>query len=84
MTLDYLIKLVAKEYCFGSQDLWIEKVRLFPKNEWITPTNKNSEDYTMLMDMAHHNWVSKKIEPIWQGDSYHGNRVSFFIKIDDK
>jgi hypothetical protein len=31
MKLEELISKVAKEYCFGSQDWWIENVKNIPK-----------------------------------------------------
>lgn len=82
MTLDQLLKKVADEYCFGSQDWWIEKVKSYPKNEWFTPNNKENEDYTCCCEMSHHGWCDKLVEPQWKNGSYLGNKVSFKINID--
>lgn len=82
MTIEQLLKKVAEEYCFGAQDFWIEKVKSFPKNEWIVPNNsEKSEDFTMLNEMAYHNWCDKMIEPSWVNGSFTGNKISFRIKI---
>lgn len=83
MKLDFLLKLVAEEYCFGSQDWWQEKVKSLPKNQWFTPTNKDDENYTVCIDMAYHGWISKMVEPIWHNGSFKGTKVSFYIKIDE-
>jgi hypothetical protein len=82
MTIDQLLMKVADEYCFGSSDLWQEKVKSFPKNEWVTPNNKDGEDFTMYNEMSYHGWADKLIEPLWKNGSFIGNRISFRIKID--
>lgn len=76
--------MVSEEYCFGSQDWWIEKVKSLPKNAWFSPTNKDGEEYSVCIDMSTHNWISKMIEPVWSNGSFKGNKISFFIKIDDE
>lgn len=83
MKLEDLLNKVAKEYCFGSQNWWIENVKNLPKNEWFSPSNSNDESFTICTEIHYHGWCSKKIEPLWSNGSYQGNKIYFFIKIED-
>lgn len=85
MTENQLIQLVNKEYCFGSAEWWVEKVKAMPKNVWFSPSNsKDCEDFTMCNEMHYHGWAARLSEPIWNNGSYQGNKISFFIKIDQQ
>ena len=82
MTLEQLKKKVTDEYCFSSQEWWLNKVEASPKNEWIVPNNKEDEDFTFYNEMSYHGWCDKLIEPLWKNGSLLGNKISFRIKID--
>lgn len=82
MTLDFLLKLAAEEYCFESKEWYQELVKSLPKNEWFEPTNKDKDVFTACNEMAYHNWISKKTEPIWSNGAHRGNRISFYISIE--
>ena len=49
-----------------------------PPNTWITPTNKDSQDY-FIFNVAFNeaNAVICKRSPVWQNGSFKGHRIEF-------
>jgi hypothetical protein len=83
MTLESLLSKVAKEFCFGRQEWWLEKIKSFPKNEWFSPNNAGEDnDFSVCMDAHHFGWCDMIREPVWKNDSYTGVKVSFRFNVE--
>jgi len=54
-----------------------EIISKFPANEWVKPTNNDSNNYSVFADLFEWGLCERKIERNYRGKTFIGNTVYF-------
>jgi len=64
---------------------YLERLRLFPENEWFIPANTGeANDFQICYELCQWNLIQKKNEPVWVNGSFRGQRILFRYSNDLK
>jgi len=65
-------------------EYFIERISNYPPDTWVTPTNHDSNDYTIFSNLYEYNMVAQKYVPQWKGGRLQGAKVYFKYNLDLK
>lgn len=75
---------LTKDNYEGRAEYMLTEVFKFEEGAWVTPNNREGNDYTIFIELYEMGLVVKKVEPIWNKGSYMGKKICFMYKKDLK
>lgn len=74
-----LLRLTKDSY-EGRAEFMLTEVFKFEEGVWVTPNNRQGNDYTIFVELEEIGLVVKKLEPVWNKGSYLGKKICFMYK----